>query len=662
MNEIPDDSIPRFDQLEVDHLKNPIWIYDTVNYGVYWANRAALALWESDCLNELTSRDFEPDTSDAVQETLLAYLDQFRAGEIIDRWWQISPKNIDKKVFCRFSGVEVSSGHLAMLVEAQDSELVKGNESESHSAAMVALFSSAGALISCNPPFSQRFPTQFSSLELQFGTDSESYLKCYLGQGSWDRLLKTNSGNRWHSIDLRWQSHGQKNEQNYIISLIDVHDRKLNELEHAENSYTDPLTRLLNRRGMEERISHSPQALQALFYVDLDNFKPINDAYGHHVGDALLVHVAQVLRDDIARDAVCARLGGDEFVVIIPRSMSTSELRACSENIIRKLSKATTVGENSDVSVSVSASVGIAQFPRDGSNLAELLACADAAMYAAKKGGRSLGIRYVKGMEDHFSRRATIVRSLSESKTGDALNPLYQTILNWPSKSVAMVDVTPCWQITSLGDIHQKELLMAAEEAGYLAVLESWLVTKVSSDITKLQQRYGDSIKICINVSSAYLLSPMIAKDLHSLALKGLLDDFVFVTSESVYVDLLESGHQVLLDFQQQGVALMLSNVGVSSSCLPFLENNRVDYIRLDQRFIEQSPLCQTTLAFIAGWCRQLNVSVIADGIRDKVAAKLLLKSGFTLQQGSYHSQAEYLSPPWLKKADHKSLSKEPLE
>lgn len=650
MNEATDDAIPRFDQLGVDHLKNPIWVYDTVHYGIYWANRAALQLWESDDLNELISRDFKPDTSDAVQETLLAYLDQFQNGEVIDRWWQISPKSIDKKVFCRFSGIEVSDGHLAMLVEAQDSELVKGNESDGHSAAMVALFSSAGRLISCNPPFSQRFSSQFANLELQFGVEAESYLARYLGRGSWDRLLKTNNGNRWHSIDLRWQSHGQKHEQNYVLSLVDIHERKLNELEHAENSYTDPLTRLLNRRGMEEKISHSPQALQALFYVDLDNFKPINDAYGHHVGDALLVHIAQVLRDDIARDAVCARLGGDEFVVIIPRSMTTAELRACSENIIQKLSKATTVGSSDDISVSVSASVGIAQFPRDGTTLGELLACADAAMYAAKKSGRSLGVRYVKGMEDHFSRRAEIVKSLSESQTGGALKPLYQTIVSWPSKGATLVDMNACWQVDSLENIQQKELLVAAEEAGYLALLESWLVTRAGTDLGKLQHCYGASVKVCINVSSTYLLSSLITKDIQSLSSKGLLGDVVFAICESVYVDLLESGHQLLPSLQQLGVAVMLSNVGVSSSCLPFLENRRVDYLRLDQRFIEQSPISETTLKCIAVWCRQLEVEVIADGVRDELTAELLLRSGVSLQQGGYHSLVKPLASQSLKK------------
>lgn len=647
--------MPVFSQLRVNQLKNPVWVYDTTRYGVFWANQAALALWESECLDELKQRDFKSGTSSAVQETLLGYLEEFRSGAVIDRWWQISPQNIDKKIFCRFSGVEVEPGRIAMLVEAQDSELLQGNDNDHYGTALVALFDGTGELVSCNPPFSQIFGQQFDCFKQQFGTETTDILQRRIDAGAWDRILNSVAGRRWHTVEIKLQQQKNRETPHYIVSLVDIHERKLRELQHATASLTDSLTGLLNRRGIEDRLSRIKQSRFSVFYIDLDNFKAINDTYGHGAGDILLKHIANILQNDIDKEAVSGRLGGDEFLLLIPRYLNSKQLRTCSKSIMQLLSEAIDVDDQWQLSVS--ASVGIAQAPRDGKQLQELLICADAAMYAAKHRGRSRSIRYVRGMEEQFHRRTVIVKDLEVAAESDQLRLLYQTIESYQSGKPVLIEAFLRWQHPELGEITPEELAIAAQESGHIATVECWVLDRVCQDLAELQQYFGDNIKVSINISAGFLNSGEFVRRIESVlkhhedCARHLLIEF----EEDSFVKLMATASPVLDDVRRLGMELCVDGFGGGFSSLPYLESSCVSYVKLHQRFIQASQQARVTLSFIAELCAELDIVHIATGIEKKAQSELLHSAGFDLQQGFYYSAPKLLAeikPIYLVKSE----------
>jgi len=636
--------MPVFSQLRVNQLKNPVWVYDTTRYGVFWANQAALELWESDCLEELKQRDFKSGTSSAVQETLLGYLEDFRCGAVVDRWWQISPQGIDKKIFCRFSGIEVEPGRIAMLVEAQDSELLQGNGSDHYGTALVALFDQMGELVSCNPPFSQAFGQNFDCFKQQFGAETTEILQRRIDSGAWDRILNSIEGRRWHTVEIKLQQKKNAETPHYIVSLVDIHERKLRELQHATASLTDSLTGLLNRRGIEDRLSRIKQSRFSVFYIDLDNFKAINDTYGHGAGDILLKHIANILQNDIDTEAVSGRLGGDEFLLFIPRYLNSKELRACSKTIMQRLSEAVDVDDQWQLSVS--ASVGIAQAPRDGKQLQELLVCADAAMYAAKHQGRSRSIRYVRGMEEQFHRRTVIVKDLEVAADSNQLHLLYQTIESYQMEKPVLVEAFLRWQHPELGEITPEELAAAAQESGHIATLECWVLDRVCQDLAELQRYFGENIKVSINISAGFLNSGEFGRRIESI-LKDHQDctrHLLIELEEDSFVKLMATASPVLEDARRLGIGLCVDGFGGGLSSLPYLESSAVAYIKLHQRFIQAGHAARVTLGFIAELCAELDINHIATGIEKQDQRELLHSAGFDFQQGYYYSAPKPLT------------------
>jgi len=193
-----------------------------------------------------------------------------------------------------------------------------------------------------------------------------------------DIQLESHRGLRWYHLEIRRQAQGDRHS-GYLFIISDVHERKTQELKYAEQAQRDPLTGLLNRRGLELRLEQLSCQPYTLYYIDLDGFKPINDSYGHQQGDLLLNKIAEALRYTIHPDAICARLGGDEFILVIPQRLEGPLTRQLAALIIQQISTPHYLPDTE--SISVGASVGVACYPEHAEDFQTLLLCADAAMY-----------------------------------------------------------------------------------------------------------------------------------------------------------------------------------------------------------------------------------------------------------------------------------------
>lgn len=643
-------NLPHLHTLEADQLRSPIWVYDVVGQRMVWANTAALHLWESETLDELCQRDFAEGQSRAVEQTLHGYLERFSEEKQIDVWWEISPKGIKKRVFIRLSGVWITtddgSQRLAMLLEGQYSpELL--NAGDIPSAAMAVLFDQQGVLISSNPPFQEHFGADLK--ELQAILPQETGLRHIQSMGSLgqDIELNTLQGMRWHHAEVTIQQvlnqHDNPHSPYYVLTLIDIQERKLREIETANEARSDLLTGLLNRRGLLQYMASHEGCDYTLFYIDLDGFKPINDSYGHNAGDELLRHLAHVLMHQDGKK-VCARLGGDEFVVVFLEALSDADIQTRANNLLHDLSRKVSVAN--DCLVRVSASIGIASSPSDSSDIYQLIVQADAAMYEAKKQGRHRSVVYQMGMESYMLRRTQILQYMDSAIANNQFEVHYQPIINGRTGDTILMEALIRWHHPTLGALPPLEFIGVAEDSGKIARLESWVIRRVCQDLADIRQRFSDDVRITINISGAHLVQPDFVAELLLLleAYQCKPQDFVLELTESVLVPVVEDNNTCLDELVAHGFQLAIDDFGTGYSSLAYISQLPAQFVKIDKAFVDRLHQDQNTLLFIRDLCHKFNMQCIAEGVEQVEQAGILNDSDILLQQGYYFARPQPLS------------------
>ncbi|MCV6588551.1 MAG: EAL domain-containing protein [Marinobacterium sp.] len=647
-------NLPYLDHLTAEHLCAPVWVYDIVGKRITWANKVAVALWEADSLQTLQARDFSGDQSQAVEQTLLGYLERFQHGEQLDLWWEISPDGICKRVFTRLSGIHIQTDQgerLAMLVEAMHSpELL--NNSDIPSAAMAVLFDDKGQLISCNPPFTRQFGDAIQNLkEVLTEHDAATFIQ---GMGSLGRDIRLNTlrGARWHHAEITIKDavlkQGATLQQaphlttHYALTLIDIQERKQQELEIAREARSDFLTGLMNRRGLLQYMERFESSPCTLFYIDLDGFKPVNDTYGHSTGDQLLCELANVLMAQPGQK-ICARVGGDEFVIVFLEPSPRYQTEAQAHQLLKALAAPRRLKAGCEVRVS--ASLGIASLPADAPDFPTLMVHADAAMYEAKKQGRNRAVSYQPGMESWLRRRAQILHHLDEAIADNCLALHYQPIVNGDSQEAVLIEALLRWQHPVLGPLSPLEFITVAEESGKIAKLEAWVIARACQDLPRLRQRYSARIRISINISGANMVQPGFTDNLLQTLTKHQCNpsDLLLELTESILVPVLEEQNPCLQQLVHAGFQLAIDDFGTGYSSLAYISQLPARYVKIDRAFIKRLDQDKHTLLFIRDLCNKFGMCCIAEGVERESQRQALNKAGIGLQQGYYFARPQPL-------------------
>ncbi|MCO4786708.1 MAG: bifunctional diguanylate cyclase/phosphodiesterase [Marinomonas atlantica] len=628
----------KFEDFCLNSIQNPVWIYDVQNFKVYWANNAALNLWEANDLDELISRDFKSGSSDAVTQTLLGYLNDFEAGRIIDCWWRISPKGIDKQVFMRFSGIEIEDNRTAMLAEGIHSEILNRYVGEVGKSAILGLFDNDGHLLSFNPPFKDQFGHEIQTFSDLFSKeiDLTSFVFSEESLFENDYLLSTKKGKRWHRLELSKDIHAKS----VIATLNDINERKISELKYAHASITDSLTDLLNRRGLQNKLKKIHGLPYTLFYIDLDGFKPINDSYGHSVGDSLLVKVAEILQNSMHSNSVCARLGGDEFVLIIPEDLPKQQRETIAHKLVQKLSSPMQLDDIHRTLIS--ASIGVAH-NRDNitDDPLQVLIYADAALYVAKRNGRNRFISYIPGMEEHQLKRSLIIKELQSAIENNQLKLCYQPIYNTYNSEFVGAEALLRWEHPSLGHIPPLELITAAEETGHIAVLEGWVIRRACLDLTELKKSHGEKFSVGINISGAHLTQLNFLDDIKAILeeTKTEASDIVLELTESVLVNFLEKDHNILLELCDLGFVFAIDDFGTGYSSLAYLSKIPASFVKVDKAFTDNIENDPHTIRFIRELCNNLNMVCLIEGVETQEQALQLDALDISYRQGYFYAR-----------------------
>ncbi|PCH51463.1 MAG: diguanylate cyclase [Cellvibrionales bacterium] len=406
-------------------------------------------------------------------------------------------------------------------------------------------------------------------------------------------------------------------------------------------AYHDSLTGLPNRaRLMQElRLILDRSSLErsriAVLFLDLDNFKNINDSLGHNVGDLLLKVVADRLKACVRETDFIARLGGDEFTVVLENISNNEALSKIAQTICQSLNEPFVFLQRE---MFISASIGISVFPEDAEDINTLLKHADLAMFKAKK-NKNQYVFYQSGMEDEISRRLEIEQELRYAIDNDQLVLHYQPQYNVSNKIVVAAETLVRWQHPKRGLLGPAEFIAIAEQSDLITGLTKWVLNESIKQVEKWAQT-GLAVNLSINLSG---------KDLETTGelvdhLTQLIKEHPINTSlieleitESILMADPEQGRKELLQLKNMGFTLAIDDFGTGYSSLNYLKNLPVDILKIDQIFIkdmEQNSDDRALVKGIIALADSLGMKTIAEGVETEAQRDIVSGLGCNIIQG----------------------------
>ena len=470
----------------------------------------------------------------------------------------------------------------------------------------------------------------------------------------WDKRKDGEIFPKWLSITATKGRDGKVT--NYVSMHTDITERKAAEAEIENLAYYDPLTQLANRRmliyqlGMILSSSARNKRIGSLLFIDLDNFKVLNDTLGHDIGDQLLQQVAQRLKaclrtyDSMMRldeyDGV-ARLGGDEFVVIL-EDLSNDEMEAASktrvvgEKILATLNKPYLLTDHEYHST---ASIGATLFQGNQQTIEDLMKQADIAMYHAKKDGRNSLNFFDPRMQKTINKRVSLEKELREAINQRQFHLHYQIQVNnegAPLGAEALIR----WKHPQKGYIPPSEFIPLAEESGLILAIGKWLLEESCAQLMEWQQNvHARDLALSINVSANQFHQADFVEQIKAAIIKYDIPPgrLKLELTESMLLENIEDTIVTMNALHDIGVMLSLDDFGTGYSSLQYLKRLPLDQIKIDQSFVRDITFDDSDKAIvdtIITMASNLDLDIIAEGVATEEQRQLLLSSGCVNYQG----------------------------
>lgn len=453
-----------------------------------------------------------------------------------------------------------------------------------------------------------------------------------------ERWIKTRKGQRLFLFRNKFVHSGSgKNEIYLICSGTDITEERRAQERLRVLANTDTITGLPNRNAIHELINEAIEqagdSQVGIVYLDLDNFKKVNDAYGHMFGDQLLQAVSLALLSCLEENQLLARLGGDEFIVLASQT-SQSSLEAVASRILTRLRQPFRIGL---IEVYTGCSVGIAMAPQHGEDSGNLIRNADTAMYTAKEGGRGQFCVFSPEMNDRVFEYLWLDTNLRKALENDQLLIHYQPKITWRGE-VRSLEALVRWQSPERGLIPPLEFISYAEESGLIVPLGRWVILDVVRQIAKWRDK-GINLRVAVNISARQLADQTIFTDLKRV-LHELNFEYCPIDVELTESCLIENealALSVIQQFSQLGAQVHLDDFGTGYSSLSQLTRFPIDAIKLDQIFvrdIHKKSVSQSMVRAIVAVAQALNLQVIAEGVESAKEDAFLTKNGVNERQG----------------------------
>lgn len=436
---------------------------------------------------------------------------------------------------------------------------------------------------------------------------------------------------------------------NYIAITDDITDRKNKEEEINRLAYYDFLTGLPNRVLFQEKVEERITTAKAfghkfaLLFLDLDNFKVVNDSMGHGAGDRFLREVSKRIRELLPETATLARLGGDEFSLLLRKTHSPEEVaRICGE-IIEALSRAVEVEGKQ---VFTGASIGISVYPDDGEEWESLIQKADTAMYHAKEGGKN-GFRFfTDGMNKKAMDRLEYEMKLRKALDEEAFHLVYQPKVACEGKpSVYGMEALLRWEDPEEGFISPVKFIPIAEETGLIHRIGEWVLRTALKETRRFHDSpYGKGLAVSVNVSGIQLQKAgFVTMVKEVLATTGFDPELLEleITESAILLDL-ESSLEKLLELKALGVKISIDDFGTGYSSLSYLQKLPIDTMKIDRAFVKDmtdEKESQAIAGAIVALARSLGMTTVAEGVETLEHLTILSGMGCDAVQGFFYSR-----------------------
>jgi diguanylate cyclase (GGDEF)-like protein/PAS domain S-box-containing protein len=433
---------------------------------------------------------------------------------------------------------------------------------------------------------------------------------------------------------------------NYICAFFDITERKQAEEKIHNLAFYDPLCQLPNRRLLFDRIhqavttSARNHSCAALLFIDLDNFKILNDTRGHDIGDLLLIEVGQRLQSSIRESDTLARLGGDEFVVLLEglsedREQAALEARGLGKKLLKIIQQPYML---KDIEQYSTASIGISLFADYRQNLDDLLKQADTAMYAAKKSGRNTLRFFDPAMQQVLEMRSQIEAGLRKAIANQEFKLYYQLQVDSAQQAIG-AEALLRWVQPGKGMISPAEFIPVAEDTGLILPVGLWVLQTACAQLKAWESNpLTRELSLAVNVSARQFRQPNFVKQVSELIEQTLINParLKLELTESTVLENVTDTIAKMHAIKLIGVRFSMDDFGTGYSSLAYLTQLPLDQLKIDQSFVRNigNKSSDSIVQTIIGMANNLSIEVIAEGVETQGQCDFLWNAGCKLYQG----------------------------
>ena len=481
----------------------------------------------------------------------------------------------------------------------------------------------------------------------------------YFYEEMWDKIIKdglwrgklinkSKSGENipvWTTIKKIVDSNGKA--INYTSIQTDLREIEESQAKADYLAYHDALTGLYNRVSFEEYLSHAltiakrNEHLIAIFFIDLDRFKVINDTLGHDIGDKVLITVANRLKKTLRESDFISRWGGDEFVVILENIASVSDTATIATNLINEFKEPMEISGHHLIST---ASIGISLYPENGVDANTLIKYADSAMYQAKALGKNNFSYYTAELSTQIQSRLEIDMALHNAVQNNEIYMVFQPQYDLKSKKITAIESLVRWQSKKLGFIPPDKFIPIAEDSGTIISLGYFIFEESCKAYKKMEENAVSLDHIAINVSSIQFKEPHLLETFLSIAKRHNIEPtkIEIEITERFLMEQTVANINLLQNFRNYGFQISIDDFGTGYSSMSYLKQLPVDTIKIDKSFVDdikEGSDDNVIIEAIIALSKTLGYSIVAEGIETEEQEQFLAQVNCDLGQGYLFSK-----------------------
>ncbi len=664
-------------QLAVEGANDGIWDWDLKTNGYFFSLKTKRVFGyepnELEDTNEQWKKLLHPNDTDRVMKVVQDYLES-KTG-IYENTYRIRCKNgqyrwilsrgkcvwdIDGRPL-RFAGSHTDITDHIEMQEHLRSEKELSDAIINQAPMIILILDVKGNIIQFNP-FAEsvtgykqeevlgKNATQLLSPELKNENLQELFKNIINGESLYNNEIETRCKDG-HSVLILWNNnllHDTKGNIQGVVSMgMDITQRRKMENELYSLAYHDSLTRMPNREMLKEMAEKQFQYAKdnnkksAFIYLDIDNFKHINDTMGHSTGDKLIVHIANILLEQIKAPHSVARLGGDEFAIILADIENAENITSKLEDLHESIRKPWTF-EGKDFHVSLS--IGVAIYPEHGTDLETLMQNADTAMFHIKENGKDGYSFFNFNMREKALYYIQMKNQLINAMNNQEFQLYYQPQINLLTGEIVGVEALIRWMPPGKDCIPPIEFIPFAEKTGYICHIDEWVIKSACCQKREWKKLGFPNLIMSINLSGVKLMQDGLVLFMQKVLEDNNLDgsNIVIEITETAVMNDLDKAIEVLVEFKKLGITIALDDFGTGYSSLTYLQKLPIDILKIDREFVrniintdDESYIFKS----IVELAHNMGLEVLAEGVETKEQEGFILKNSCDVGQGYYFSK-----------------------